>query len=145
MAILLSPPRQKVEYKKPRRLNVVSGTMALVLGALIYVGVALWPLATLRSNVKSELSEALPHLWKINLLPEGRARPEIVKLKKLITEQLRKTGIKDDKFELVMARDKQRVALEARYTAAAVFPWSQRKLVLRFSPRVETDAARVDW
>jgi hypothetical protein len=139
------PPRQKVEYKKPRRLNVVSISLALVLGAMAYTMVALWPVITLRSNVKSELSEALPHLWKINLLPEGRARAEVVKLKKIITDQLRKTGITDDKLELVVNRDKQRVALEARYAAAASFPWSQRKWVLRFSPRVETDAARVDW
>jgi hypothetical protein len=139
------PPRQKVQYKKPRRLNWVSATMALVLGVLVYLFVAAWPLLTLRSNVKNDLAGALPHLWKLNLLPEGRARPEIVKLRKSITEQLRKTGITDEKLELVVARDKQRVALEARYAAAAVFPWSHRKMVLRFSPRVETDAARVDW
>jgi hypothetical protein len=139
------PPRQKVEYKKPRRLNAVSISLAVVVGAMVYTFVALWPVITLRSNVKSELSEALPHLWKLNLLPEGRARAEVVKLKKIITDQLRKTGIKDDKLELVVNRDKQRVALEARYAAAATFPWSQRKWVLHFSPRVETDAARVDW
>jgi hypothetical protein len=145
MALPTIPQRQKVQYKKPRRLNVVSVSMALVVGVLVYTLVGLWPLITLRSTVKNELSGALPVLWKLNLLPEGRAKPEVVKLRKSITEKLRQTGVKDDKLELVVDRDKKRVALEARYAAAATLPWSQRKVTLTFSPRVETDAGRVDW
>ena len=62
-------PRQKVEYKRPGRLNVVSVAVALVVAAGVYVFIALWPVISLRSNVEGELADALPNLWRNNLRP----------------------------------------------------------------------------
>ena len=137
--------RQKIEYKKPPRVNVVSVSLAIVLALLCYAGYAFWPLFSLRSNVTSELAEALPHLWRLNLRPESYARPELLKLKRSVTDRLHKIGVKDAKLEVVFKRGKERVGMEARYTAVTSLPGSQRKFVLHFTPSVETDAHRVDW
>jgi hypothetical protein len=139
------PLRKKVEYKKPRRLNAVSGSLALVFGGFVYFIVAIWPLLTLRSNVKDQLADALPHLWKINLKAEGAARRELVDFRRNLLETLRKTGVKDKQLELVVDRNKKEVALQLRYAAVATFPGTKKTIQLKFSPRVETGAARVDW
>ena len=145
MALPPVPAKQKTEYKKPRRINVVSVTLlAMVVGAgyLLY---AVWPLLSLRSQVRDEMADALPALWRLNLRTEGQARMDLQKLRRTMVDKLRKIGIKDQQFELVIDRDKKRVAMEARYAASAALPGLERKLKLNFSPRVETDAARVDW
>jgi hypothetical protein len=137
--------RRKVEYKKPRRLNAVSATMAVVFGGFVYFMVAIWPLLALRSSVKDDLADALPHLWKINLMPEGLARRELLGFRRTLIERLKKTGIKDKQLELVVDRNKKEVALQVRYAAVATFPGTAKTIQLKFSPRVETDAGRVDW
>jgi hypothetical protein len=138
-------PRAKVQYKKPRRLNAVSATMGLFLIAAGYLGVALWPLYSLRSNVESELADALPQLWKLNLRPESYAKPELGKLKRLVIERVRKLGVTDKKLEVILERGKKRIAMEARFEASAVLPGLKKVVLLKFKPRVETDASRVEW
>ena len=145
MPMLPPQVRARVEYKKPRKLNVVSVTMSLFLAAAAYMVVGLWPLMTLRGKVKSELADSMPRFWKLNLRPEAYARTEIPKLKKAIIGRLRDLGVKDKKLELVMERGKERVALEARYQASTILPWWEREVAWKFSTRVETDAARVEW
>lgn len=139
------PPRKKVEYKKPRRLNFVSVTLLFVVVGAGYFLYSIWPLLSLRSAVRDEMAEALPALWKLNLRPEGQARMDLVKLRRTMIDKLRKKGIRDQKFELVISRDKKRVGMQARYAATASFPGLNKKMQLRFSPKVETDAERVDW
>jgi hypothetical protein len=119
--------------------------MALLFGGFVYFVVAIWPLLALRSNVKDTLADALPHLWKINLMAEGVARRELIGFKKKLLEDLRRTGVKDKQLELVLARNKKEVALQLRYAAVATFPGTTRTIQLKFSPRVETGAGRVDW
>jgi hypothetical protein len=145
MALPPVTPRKKLEYKKPRRLNAVSATMALLFAGFVYYVVAIWPLLTLRSSVKDQLSDALPQLWKINFLPEGVARRELIMFRRRVLENLKKAGIKDKQLELVVHRNKKEVALQVRYAGTATFPGTTRTIQLKFAPRVETDAARVDW
>lgn len=144
---MLAPPRprKQVEYQKPRRINAVSVTLSMILGLMIWGGVSFWPLLVLRSNVSTELAEAIPRLWKLNLRPEAQARAEMPKLRKQVLEKLRQLGVKDDKLELVMERGKQRVTLTARYSATGSLQGWKRKFVFQFAPSVDTDAARVDW
>jgi hypothetical protein len=137
--------RARVEYRKPRKINVVSVSMLLVLGAIGYVLFALWPVYTLRASVKGELQEVLPRLWKLNLLPDVTSRPELVKMRKELLDRLRKVGVTDKKLELIVERDKKRVALEARFSTEAHFPWLDKRKVFHLAPRAETDAARVEW
>ena len=140
-----APLRRSLDYKKPRRLNVVSGVMALIFGGGVYYAVAIWPLVALRSNVKDQLAEALPDLWKINLGDEAAVRRQLTPFRKKLLENLRKAGVKDKKLELVVDRNKKVVALQARYAALASFPGIGKRIEMKFAPRVETDARRNDW
>jgi hypothetical protein len=144
---MLSPPRprKQVEYQKPRRINAVSVTLSAIMGLLIWAGVSFWPLLVLRSNVSTELAEAIPRLWKLNLRQEAQARAELPKLRKQIIERLRALGVKDDKLEVILERGKQRVMLTARYKATGSLQGWKRPFVFQFAPSIETDAARVDW
>ena len=138
-------PRSQVQYQKPRRINVVSVTLAICFGIACWVGLSFWPVLILRSNVKNELFEALPTLWKLNLRPEAQARAELVKLKRNVLERLRKQGVKDEKLELSIDRSKKRIALRANFSAPARLLGFQKTFVLALAPSAETDASRVDW
>lgn len=139
-------PRPKFQYKQPQRFNAVSLMMAAVLGLLGYTGYAMWPVFSLRSNVESELGTSLSGLWKLNLHGDSPAiRTELVKLKKAVVERVRQVGVKDKGLEVVFERNKKKVAIEARYQAAFTFPGVDKTVIMSFKPRVETDAARVEW
>lgn len=138
-------PRQQVQYQKPRRLNTVSVTLLAVTGVLVWVGISFWPLWVLRSNVKNELEEAMPRLWKLNLRPDAQARSEAAVLRREIVQKLHQLGVKDQKLDLAVDRNKERVALTATYSASGELRGLERKFIFAFAPRVETDAARVDW
>jgi hypothetical protein len=137
--------RQKVEYKRPSRFNLVSISVALVLAGAVYTAYSLWPVLALRSAVEGELADALPHLWRLNLRPVATTNEELPKLKQSVLERLRKAGVTDKKLAVVFERGKKTVAMQAKFTATAVFPWWKKRLDINCAPRVETDAARVDW
>lgn len=136
---------QPTQYKKPRRINAVSITLMLMLGAAVYVGYCMYPVMTLRLRAKSELEDVLPQLWRANLRPEDYARQELARMKKELLVKLPQIGVKDKNLQLVFERGKKRVAIEAHFTASAFFPVLKKTKVFALSPRAETDAARVDW
>lgn len=143
---MLAPQRrQQIQYQKPRRINVVSVTLLLMLATTVWIGISAWPLVVLRSNVKNEIEEVMPRFWKLNLRTEAQARQEMVKLKKHLTERVRKVGVKDDKLQLVFDRNKKRVAISVLYKAVGSLRGYDRVFVFHFAPRAETDASRVDW
>jgi hypothetical protein len=141
----LPQPRRQVEYRRPRRINGVSVSLVVVLAAAAYTLYSLWPVFTLRAAVKNELADALPQLWRLNLRPSDDAGPELVSLKQAVLSRIRGAGVKDKKLELVVQRGKEKVAIEAHFTATAVFPVWDKRVPVSCSPRVETDAARVEW
>lgn len=132
-------------YKKPSRINAVSISLLLVLAALGYVAHSIWPVLSLRAKVKGELQDALPQLYRWNLRPEAQARPEIIRLRQVLTARLATIGVKDKKLELVIKRDKQLVSIEARFSADATFPVLEKTMRFDLAPKVQTDAARVEW
>lgn len=138
-------PRSKVEYQKPKRINAVSVTLALVVGLLAWVGISFWPVLILRSNVKNELSEVMPVLWKLNLRPEAQARADLIKLKKDVTARIRGVGVKDEKLEVTVERSKEWIALRAKFNVNAQLQGFKKVFTFALAPKAETDAARVDW
>jgi hypothetical protein len=138
-------PKAKVEYKKPSRINAVSIALLLVLGLLVYVAMTLWPVFAVRSAVKAAMLDQLPLLWRANLRPPSVANPELVRLKKVLTAQIRQAGVKDDKLEIKFERDKKRVAIEARFALSARFRYPDKLVWFHCAPRVETDAAHIEW
>ncbi|HEY0706913.1 MAG TPA: hypothetical protein VGG33_08955 [Polyangia bacterium] len=137
--------RKQVEYQKPRRINSVSVTMALFLGLAVWAGISFWPVIVVRSNVKSEIEEVMPRFWKLNLRTEAQAREELAKLRRHLTDRIRKAGVTDDRLELVFERNKKTVAITARYRTVGMMRGWNHKFIFDFAPRAETDASRVDW
>jgi hypothetical protein len=143
---MIQPQRTRpTEYRKPGKINIVSITLLLIVGALVYVGLALWPAVSLRLRVKSELEDVLPNLWRVNLRPEDYARQEILRMKTELLKKLPELGVRDKKLEVVFERGKKRVAIEARFSTTVTFPVLNKVRTFQLAPRAETDAARVDW
>ena len=137
--------RQKTEYKRPRFLNAVSAVIILLVAAAAYAAYALWPVYSLRSEVDNELAGALPDLWRYNLRPDAVALPELVKIKQRLIDRLREVGVKDPRLGVTLIRGAKVVAIEARFTTTAVFPWWEKRVDFTMTPRAETDAARIKW
>lgn len=137
--------RQATQYKKPARFNVITATLLVIAGLIVYVVYSTWPVLALRMRVRSEMEDHLPHLWRANLREERYAQAEINRMKKELMTKLPKLGVRDKKPEVLFERGKKRVAIEARFSATAVFPGIDYQRVFQLAPRVETDAARVDW
>jgi hypothetical protein len=138
-------PRTRIQYKQPSRLNGVTLVLALFLALIVYAGYAVWPALSLRSNVESELADALPGLWRLNLLSEHAVRPQIQALKRTVTERLRKVGVQDKELQVIFERNKKTVAMEARFKTTFTLPGLEKSIGVSFRPRVATDAGRVDW
>jgi hypothetical protein len=138
-------PRAQVQYQKPNRINAVSLTLTFVLGMVAWLGVSFWPVLILRSNVKNELSEVMPVLWKLNLRPEPQARAELIRLKRDVLDRIRKVGVRDEKLELTIERSKKWISLRATFRTTAQLRGLKRVFTFTLSPTAETDAARVDW
>jgi hypothetical protein len=134
-----------IKYKKPRTINGVSIGLLLALGLMVYLVVYAWPVYSLSSRAKGVLLDALPMLWRANLLPEPVALSMINELKKAVPVALRKQGVKDPKLEVIFSRNKKEVSIEAHFSASAFFPVIDKSYEFHLSPRAVTDAARVDW
>jgi hypothetical protein len=141
------PPQRRgpTEYRKPKKINAVSITLLLIVGAIAYVIYSLWPAVTLRLRVKAELEDVLPNFYRVNLRPEDYARTEIARMKKELLAKLPKIGVKDKQLEVIFDRNKKTVAMEARFKTTLTIPVIEKTIVVGLRPRVETDAARVEW
>ncbi len=133
------------KYKKPSRINLVSITMLLIFGAIVYGIVAMWPVVSARSNAKGVLADALPHLWRLNLRPGPTQASELTKLRKSTHEAIVKAGVKDKKLEVIFYKEKNMVKALARFTVRVQFPGTSKIIDVPCSPEVETDSAHVEW
>jgi hypothetical protein len=143
----LPPPRAKAPttYKQPGKINTVSVTLLLLMVTSAYIIYSSWSVITLRLRVKGELEEMMNDYWRANLRGAGVAQQETTRLRKELIRRCVAAGVKDKKLEIVFVADKQRVAIEARFTAPVTFPGLDKTYVFSLTPRAETDAARVDW
>jgi hypothetical protein len=147
MAASMPPPRRKdpTQYRKPNRFNAVSLALLVMLGLCCYLIYCLWPVVTLRLRVKGDLEDVMNTYWRANLAGGAPLKEAVAKLRKELTAKLAADGVQDKKLELVFGGNKQRISIEARFTAKALFPVINKTYVFDLTPRAETDAARVDW
>ena len=115
-------PRPKIRYKQPRRLNAVSIAILAFMALIGYGMYAIWPAFSLRSNVESELADALPNLWRLNHLADSAVRMQLPQLKRNVIDNVRKAGVRDKKLEVIFERNKKSVAIEARFSTSFTFP-----------------------
>lgn len=141
----LPAPRARVEYKKPSRLNAVSFLMLVFVAAAGYVAYTLLPAFRLRSNAKNEMADFLPAFWRGNLRADSVRNAEMARIKKELTDKLRKVGVLDPKLEVRLERTSKVVSIEARFTVKVKPPGLEKTYVIPCAPKVETEAGRVEW
>ncbi|MEA2699677.1 MAG: hypothetical protein QOI66_3948 [Myxococcales bacterium] len=131
-------------YKQPRRINTVSVTLFLVLAGGAWVAVSAWPIIALNANVKNELGETLPRAYKANLRPEPESSEGLTRIHDELLESVKKLGVTDPKAEVMISRGKT-IAVQVRYKATLTLKGLEKSYELTMEPKVETDAARVEW
>lgn len=141
----LPKPRERVEYKRPPRINVVSVGLVVFLGFIGWLISSAWPLLQLRANVKSEISDQLPILWRHNLRTRGKMDAEIAKIRQALIAKLFKMGVRDPKMQVNFVRTKAVVAIEVSYQDFVQLSGLQKRFAFTIAPRVETDASNVEW
>jgi len=134
-----------VKYKKPHTLNWVSFAMVLAAGLVAYVVVYLWPVYTAASRVKGILWDHIPALYKANLRPPDVCQSMIEDIKTGIATEIRKAGVNDKAAKIFIYRNPKEIGLEVQFTAKARFPVPDRTFEFHLSPKVVSDATRIDW
>jgi len=133
------------KYRQPSRINAVSISFFLLLGLIAYLGYSAWPAILLHSNIKTELHDGLIQLYKANLIPEPGSSQQVTSLRGRMTANLKKLGLEKRPFGLVLKRDKKKVSIEMTYAAIVTLQWIGVQRAINLRPKVETDAARVQW
>jgi hypothetical protein len=132
-------------YRQPRRLNLVSISLLLFLAIAGYLAFAAWPVISLKAEVGSAMEDALPKLYRANLLPEGEAALVAGEARQMLVDRLTALGVANADGVLTMTRDQKVVAIAVRLETAVDLKIVGKKIPLTLNPRVETSAARVSY
>lgn len=132
-------------YRQPRRFNVVSLTLLVLLGGAGYVAFSSWPVIALNSDLKNVLEDALPRLYRANLLPEPESSIGSEQVRQGLIEKLGALGIADPESAMTITRDSRIVAIAVKVDAAIDLKLVNKKIPVPLHPRVETSAARVTY
>jgi hypothetical protein len=134
-----------VRYKKPHSFNLV--TLLLLVGTAcgVYLLVYLWPVYSASSRARGVLLDHIPRLYKANLVPDDVSAGMIDKLKESIAAELNKAGINDKAAKIYVTRSPKEITLQVKFKAKARFPFPDRTFEFELSPKVASDATRVDW
>jgi hypothetical protein len=132
-------------YKQPNAINGVSIGLVLLVAATGWVVLSAWPVIALNSNVKNELNDALPRVYRANLRDEPGATVETTRLHDELEAKIRALGVDDGKMAIEIGRSPKTVSIDVRYQATVHLMWLTKTRVVALHPRVETDAARVEW
>lgn len=134
-----------MKYRKPHTLNWVTFMLVGMAGLLVYLGVYLWPVYALHSHVRGVLLDHVPAFHKANLMPDGVCRQMMEDIKASIAKEVKQYGLNDQAMKIYLRRGKEEIELEARFKAYARFPWPEKRFEFNLSPKVVTDARRIDW
>ena len=132
-------------YKQPSAFNGVTVVLLVLVALTAWVVVSAWPIIALNSGVKNELAEVIPRIYRANLRPEPASSDEIARVQEELTAHLRALGVTDTKLAVDIQRNEKRIAVEARYHAAATLLGTSKSRTFELHPRVESDATRVEW
>jgi hypothetical protein len=138
-------PDQTRKYKQPRRINAVSVVLVLLLVGAAYVAFSSLPVYTLYSNVKNELEDALPRLYRANLLPEPESTVGVDEIRRGLIERLTALGVANTESALTITRDARVVALGVDFGTHIDLKLVGKKIPLTLHPRAETGAERVSF
>jgi len=132
-------------YQQPRRLNVVSVSLLVLLLIAGYVGYSAWPVILLNADVRSAIEDVLPQLYRANLLPEPESTVATDEARRVLVGKLTSLGVANADAVLTMTRDQKLVAIAVKLDTAIDLKVVGKKFPLTLNPRVETSAARVSY
>ena len=104
-------------YKQPNAINGVSIALVVLVAATAWLGVSAWPVIALNSNVKNELNDALPRVYRANLRDEPGATIETTRLHDELEAKIRALGVDDGKLASRSRAAPRRWPIEVRYHA----------------------------
>jgi hypothetical protein len=134
-----------MRYNKPRTINAFSILLVMAVGIGAYLLIYLWPVYSTSSHAKSILYDHVPALYKANLRPDEIAHPMIETIKEDIAAELKKIGINDKATKIIIQRSPKEISLEAHFKLSARFPFPDKAYEFNMSPKVTSDATRIDW
>lgn len=134
-----------MKYKKPGAFNTVSVGLLIGMGLVVYALVCLWPVYAASSRAKGILHDHVPALYKANLRSDNMTAGMLDDIKKSIATELAKAGIDDKTAKVFLYRSPQEIGLEVRFKTKAHFPFPDKTVEFEVSPKVVSDATRVDW
>ena len=134
-----------MKYRKPRSLNLVTFMLLAGVGLIAYLLVYLWPVYSASARAKGILLDHVPALYKANLRSDDVTRAMMEDIKTSIAKELDKAGINSKGAKIFLTRDPKEITLEVRFKTRAHFPFPDRTFEFEVSPKVVSDATRVDW
>jgi hypothetical protein len=134
-----------MKYRKPHSLNVITFLLLGGAGLVFYLLYYLWPVYSASSRAKGILYDHVPALYKANLRGPDVSRAMIEDIKTSISKELDKAGINSKGAKIFLTRDPKEISLEVRFKTRARFPFPDRTFEFEVSPKVVSDATRVDW
>lgn len=134
-----------MRYKKPRSFNLVSLLLLLAAGCAVYLLIYLWPVYSASSRARGILLDHIPTLYKANLIASDSGATMIERMKESIANELDKAGINSKAAKLYVTHDPKQLTLQVKFKAKAHFPFPDRTFEFELSPRVVSDATRIDW
>jgi hypothetical protein len=134
-----------MKYKQPSSFNIVSFAILIGMGLVGYVLVCLWPVYSASSRAKGILYDHVPALYKANLRPTDVTQAMLEEIKTSIAAELDKAGINAKAAKIFLYRSPKEIGLEVRFKAKAHFPVPDKTYEFEVSPKVVSDATRVDW
>jgi hypothetical protein len=134
-----------MKYQKPRSINLVTFMLLGAVGLVGYLLVYLWPVYSASSRAKGILYDHVPALYKANLRSDEVTRAMLDDIKISIAKELAKAGINDKAAKIFLYRSPKEIGLEVRFKAKAHFPFPDKTYEFELSPKVVSDATRIDW
>ena len=134
-----------MKYKQPGSFNIVSFALLIGMGLVVYVLVCLWPVYSASSRAKGILYDHVPALYKANLRSTDVTQAMLEEIKTSIATELQKAGIGDKGAKIFLYRSPKEIGLEVRFKTKAHFPVPDKTFEFEVSPKVVSDATRVDW
>jgi hypothetical protein len=130
-------------YKQPRRLNAVSLTLLGLALLAAYIGYEAWPTVTLNADLSSAVEDALPRLYRANLLPEPESSVAADEIQQSLVDKLGALGMDHPEQLVTITRDLKTVAVRVRTRVVVDLPLLHLKLPITLNPHAETSAERV--
>jgi hypothetical protein len=134
-----------MKYQKPRSINLVTFMLLGAAGLVVYLLLYLWPVYSASSRAKGILYDHVPALYKANLRGPDVSQAMMADIKTSIAKELEKAGINDKAAKIFLYRNPKEIGLEVRFKAKAHFPFPDKTYEFELSPKVVSDATRIDW